>query len=81
MSSVASTLFPSLPSGNQLNPFPEMPVAYASTVLNSPAADVWKRIRDFGDLSWLPSTMGTEMLDGKSGDQLRSAQIPGCLIP
>lgn len=48
-----------------------MPKAYASTVLNAPAADVWAAIRDFNGLpSWHPAVTDSEIEDGRAGDQV-----------
>ena len=44
-----------------------MPKAYASTVLNAPAAEVWAAIRDFNGLpGWHPGIADSEIEDGKS---------------
>ncbi|KAI9024571.1 polyketide cyclase/dehydrase [Hyaloraphidium curvatum] len=56
-----------------------MPIAYASAVIPASAGDVWAAVRDFGDLSWLPGSGKTEILDGKAADQLgavRSVAMP-----
>ena len=48
-----------------------MPKAYASTVLNAPAGEVWALIRDFNALpTWHPGIADSEIEDGKAGDQV-----------
>ena len=48
-----------------------MPKAYASTVLNAPAGEVWALIRDFNALPvWHPGIAGSEIEEGKAGDQV-----------
>jgi uncharacterized protein YndB with AHSA1/START domain len=47
-----------------------MPKAYASTVLNAPAAEVWALLRDFNGMpGWHPAVTDSVMEDGKAGDQ------------
>jgi hypothetical protein len=46
-----------------------MPKAYASTVLNAPAGDVWAVIRDFNGLpAWNPGVDRSEIEDGRASD-------------
>ncbi|MEU8378772.1 SRPBCC family protein [Streptosporangium sp. NPDC048865] len=46
--------------------------AYASTVINASADEVWKYLRDFGNVAeWLPGVTGCEIEDG--GDPLPGA--------
>jgi hypothetical protein len=48
-----------------------MPKAYASTVLNAPARDVWAGVRDFNGLpEWHPALVDSEIEDGKLADQV-----------
>ena len=49
-----------------------MACAYASTVIDAPASDVWGRIRDFNGLpDWFPEVIATsEIEDGLAGDQV-----------
>jgi uncharacterized protein YndB with AHSA1/START domain len=48
-----------------------MPKAYASTVLDAPAREVWAVIRDFNGLpTWHPAIADSEIEDGKTGDQV-----------
>lgn len=48
-----------------------MPKAYASTVLDAPARDVWAAIRDFNGLpTWHPAIKDSTIEDGKAGDQV-----------
>jgi Polyketide cyclase / dehydrase and lipid transport len=48
-----------------------MPKAYASTVLNTPAKEVWAVIRDFNALPvWHPGVADSMIEDGKAGDQV-----------
>ena len=48
-----------------------MPKAYASTVLNAPATEVWAHIRDFNGLPiWNPGVKDSELEDGRAGDQV-----------
>ena len=45
-----------------------MPTAYASTVLNAPAKEVWALIRDFNGLPvWHPGVTRSEIEEGLSG--------------
>ena len=45
-----------------------MPKAYASTVLNAPAKEVWALIRDFNALpAWHPAITDSEIEEGKAG--------------
>jgi uncharacterized protein YndB with AHSA1/START domain len=47
-----------------------MPKAYASTVLNAPAAEVWALLRDFNGMpGWHPAVADSAMEDGRAGDQ------------
>jgi hypothetical protein len=51
-----------------------MPMAYASTVLNAPAKDVWAVIRDFNGLKdWHPAVKDSTIEDG------RAASDVGCV--
>jgi hypothetical protein len=46
-----------------------MPKAYASTVLDAPAKDVWAVIRDFNGLpAWNPGVDRSEIEDGRAAD-------------
>jgi Polyketide cyclase / dehydrase and lipid transport len=46
-----------------------MAKAYYSTVLEQPAAEVWKIVRDFNNYSvWVGGAGTSEIEDGKSGD-------------
>ena len=49
-----------------------MAKAYASTVIDAPADEVWQLIRDFNGLpDWFPEVVATsEIEDGKAGDQV-----------
>lgn len=48
-----------------------MPKAYASTVLNTAAADVWSVIRDFNGLPvWHPAIADSTIEGGKAADQV-----------
>lgn len=48
-----------------------MPKAYASTVINKPARDVWAVVRDFNGLpGWVPAVVRSEIEDGKPADQV-----------
>ena len=48
-----------------------MPKAYASTVLNAPASEVWAAIRDFNGLpGWHPGIADSSMEGGGAGDQV-----------
>lgn len=48
-----------------------MPKAYASTVVNAPAATVWAAIRDFNGLpSWVAAVTDSMIEDGKASDQV-----------
>ena len=48
-----------------------MPKAYASTVINAPASEVWAVIRDFNGLPGLhPGIADSEIEEGRSGDQV-----------
>ena len=48
-----------------------MPKAYASTVLNAPAKEVWALIRDFNGLpGWHPGIADSAIEDDKGGDQV-----------
>lgn len=48
-----------------------MPRAYASTVLNASADEVWAAIRDFNGLpGWHPGIADSEIEGGRSGDQV-----------
>ena len=48
-----------------------MPKAYASTVLNAPAKEVWALIRDFNGLpAWHPAVSESAIEEGKTGDQV-----------
>ena len=48
-----------------------MPKAYASTVLNAPAKEVWALIRDFNGLpAWHPGIADSTIEDKKGGDQV-----------
>ncbi len=48
-----------------------MPKAYASTVLNTPAGEVWAVIRDFNALPvWNPGVADSMIEEGKAGDQV-----------
>ena len=48
-----------------------MPKAYASTVVNAPADQVWAAIRDFNGLpSWHPGITDSEIEGGKASDQV-----------
>ena len=48
-----------------------MPKAYASTVLDAPARDVWAVIRDFNGLpTWHPAIADSEIEDKKAADQV-----------
>ena len=45
-----------------------MPKAYASTVLNAPAKEVWALIRDFNALpAWHPAVTNSEIEEGLTG--------------
>lgn len=48
-----------------------MPKAYASTVIDRPAREVWAVIRDFNGLpGWVPAVVRSEIEDGKPADQV-----------
>ena len=48
-----------------------MPKAYASSVINAPAGDVWAVVRDFNALpDWHPAIAQSEIEDGKASDQV-----------
>ena len=48
-----------------------MPKAYASTVVDAPADQVWALIRDFnGFVDWHPAIADSHIEDGKAGDQV-----------
>ena len=48
-----------------------MPKAYASTVLNAPAHEVWAAIRDFNGLpGWHPGVADSSIEDGLSGQHV-----------
>jgi len=48
-----------------------MPRAYASTVLNAPAEQVWAAVRDFNGLpDWHPAIVDSVIEEGRSGDQV-----------
>lgn len=48
-----------------------MPKAYASTVLDAPAHEVWAVVRDFNALpTWHPGVRESAIEDGKAGDQV-----------
>ncbi len=49
----------------------QMPKAYASTVVNAPAATVWAAIRDFNGLpGWVAAIADSMIEDGKASDQV-----------
>lgn len=48
-----------------------MPKAYASTVIDKPAGEVWAVIRDFNGLpGWNPAVTRSEIEDGRPADQV-----------
>ena len=48
-----------------------MPKAYASTVLNAPAKEVWALIRDFNGLPvWHPEVTNSAIEDGQTGQHV-----------
>lgn len=52
-----------------------MPKAYASTVLNASASEVWAVIRDFNGLpSWHPGVDRSEIEDGRAADSVGSVR-------
>jgi len=52
-----------------------MPKAYASTVLDAPARDVWAVIRDFNGLpAWHPAIDRSEIEDGRAADAVGSVR-------
>ena len=48
-----------------------MPRVFVSAIIPAPAETVWDRIRDFNGLpGWLPLVADSQLLDGRSGDQV-----------
>ena len=48
-----------------------MPKAYASTVIDRPAGEVWAVVRDFNGLpDWNPAVTGSMIEDGRPADQV-----------
>ncbi|MBW7998091.1 MAG: SRPBCC family protein [Candidatus Glassbacteria bacterium] len=49
---------------------------YQSTVVEAPAAEVWKTIRDFHDMSWAPNVITkVEAVGGQKGDQTGARRV------
>jgi len=52
-----------------------MPKAYASSVIEAPASEVWAVIRDFNALpDWHPAIAVSEIEDGRASDQVGSVR-------
>ena len=48
-----------------------MPKAYASTVIDRPAREVWAVVRDFNGLpGWLPAVTRSAIEDGQPADRI-----------